>query len=154
MKTLFTLLALFCTMQVFAVPFAVSKSTPAATLATTPEMDVVNELPAAASSLNIDDFLNLTPKKYKEITGEKLGFKNTLKLKAAQKVIKKKLNKGKAADIPKGAYIVLVILGVGWLVMGLMDDFSGNNWWVNLILTALCWLPGVIHGLVKMKEYY
>lgn len=150
MKTLLTLLALFCTLQIFAVPY----SAPAATLANAPEMDVMTELPTAATALSIDDFLNLTPKKYKELTGEKLGFKNTLKLKAAQKVVKQKLKKGKAADIPKGAYIVLVILGLGWLAMGLLDDFSGNNWWVNLLLTFLCWIPGVIHGLVKMKEYY
>ena len=47
----------------------------------------------------------------------------------------------------------------GWIVkmvaMGLMDNWEGNNWWVNLILSwILCWLPGVIHAFVKMKDYY
>ena len=46
------------------------------------------------------------------------------------------------------------IFWLGWLAMGLMDDFEGNNWWVSLILYVLCWLPGVIYSLVKMKDYY
>ncbi|MFK8057495.1 MAG: hypothetical protein AB8F78_15325 [Saprospiraceae bacterium] len=83
--------------------------------------------------------------------------KGALALKVAQKNIKK-MSKAKAGsraeDIPKGLYILAVLLGWGFLVMGLMDDWEGNNWWVNLILSILCWLPGVIHGLVKMKEYY
>lgn len=114
----------------------------------------VSELPSAATDLAVNDFLNLTPNRYKELTGERLGLKKTLQLKAAQKVIKKSLRKESGTDIPKGVYILLVIFGWGWLAMGLMDDFSGNNWWVNLILTLACWLPGVIHGFIKMDEYY
>ena len=103
-------------------------------------------------NMDMEDFLTLTPKQYRKMTGKRLGVKKALQLKAAQKVIKKAT--GQAADIPKGLYIVGVILGWGFLVMGLMDDFQGNNWWVNLLLTALCWLPGVIHGFIKMGDYY
>jgi uncharacterized membrane protein YqaE (UPF0057 family) len=106
----------------------------------------------ASLKIGVDAFLALTPSKYKELTGKKLGLKKSIQLKAAQKMLKKKM--GKSADIPKGLYIVGVILGFGWLLMGLMDDFTGKNWWVNLILTMLCWLPGVIHGIIKMKDYY
>jgi hypothetical protein len=102
----------------------------------------------------MDQFLKLTPAKFKELTGEKLGLKRTLQLKAAQKLMKNHQNQKKGADISKGLYVAAVIFGWGWLVMGLMDDWSGNDWWTNLILTALCWLPGVIHGLIKMKKYY
>lgn len=116
----------------------------------------VGALDQGMIKMNLDDFMNLTPGQYKKATGKKLGLKNTLKLKTAQKFLKSNLNAGEAggADIPKGLYIVGIILGWGWLLMGLMDDFSGNNWWVNLILTALCWLPGVIHGFIKMNDYY
>ncbi|GLR17425.1 YqaE/Pmp3 family membrane protein [Portibacter lacus] len=102
--------------------------------------------------LVVDQFLALTPKAYKEMTGDKLGLKKTLQLKAAQKFIKAKMNG--AEDIDKGLYIVLAILGLGFIAMGLMDDWEGNNWWVNIILTFLCWIPGVIHALMKMKDYY
>lgn len=112
----------------------------------------IQALTADVTQLNVDKFLTLTPRSYKEMTGEKLGIKKTLQLKAAQKFIKSKMNKGE--DIEKGLYIILAIFGLGFIAMGLMDDWDGQNWWVNLILTALCWLPGVIHAFVKMKDYY
>ena len=102
--------------------------------------------------MSLDKFLTLTPSKYKEMTGKKLGLKKSMELKAAQKYVKKKMASG--ADISKGVYVLLAILGLGWLAMGLLDDWSGSDWIVNLLLTVLCWLPGVIHALVKMKKYY
>jgi hypothetical protein len=39
--------------------------------------------------MNLNDFIAMTPSSYKAATGEKLGLKNTLKLKAAQKFVKK-----------------------------------------------------------------
>lgn len=110
------------------------------------------ELTPEMIQMGLEQFLSLTPSKYKELTGKKLGFKKSIELKAAQKYLKKKM--AKAADIPKGLYIVLAIFGLGWLAMGLLDDWTGNDWWINLILTFLCWLPGLIHALVKMKKYY
>ncbi|MCB0847727.1 MAG: hypothetical protein KDE26_30955, partial [Bacteroidetes bacterium] len=92
------------------------------------------------------------PKKYKEITGEKLGVQNTLKLKAAQKMLKKQQKKD--SDISKGVYILLAILGLGFLAIGLLDDWEGNEWIIALVLAILCWIPGVIYALVKMKDYY
>jgi uncharacterized membrane protein YqaE (UPF0057 family) len=121
----------------------------AETLKANPE---VNTLSPDMLKMSLEKFLTLTPAKYKEMTGKKLGLKKSLELKAAQKYVKKKMAGG--ADISKGVYILLAILGVAWLAMGLMDDWSGSDWIVNLILTLLCWLPGVIHALVKMKKYY
>ena len=112
----------------------------------------VQALSSDMTRMAIDEFLALTPKKYKELTGKKLGVKKALQLKAAQKIVKKRTKN--SDDIPKGVYIILAILGWAWLLMGIMDDWEGNNWWVNLLLTILCWLPGVIHAFVKMDEYY
>ena len=105
---------------------------------------------------SVDDFLSLTPKKVREMTGERLGIKGTLALKAAQKAVKKQMKKGsRDADISQGLYVVMAIFGLGWLAMGLMDDFEGNNWWVNLLLTiCLFGIGGLIHALIKMNDYY
>jgi len=103
---------------------------------------------------SVDQFLELTPKSYKELTGERLTIKQTIQMKAAQKAVAEITQPVDAPDIPKALYIVGGILGWGWLIMGLLDGFQGNNWWMNLILTALCWLPGVIHAFIKMDEYY
>jgi uncharacterized membrane protein YqaE (UPF0057 family) len=102
--------------------------------------------------MSIDKFLSLTPSKYKQLTGQKLGLKKSIELKAAQKFLKK--NRAVGEKISKGLYIVLAIFGLGWVALGVLSDWTGNDWWVNLLLTLLCYLPGLIHALVKMKDYY
>ena len=104
--------------------------------------------------LVLNDFLNMTPKKYKKMTGQKLGWKNTLKMKAAQKMLKKKMKKGKEPDIDKGLYVLLAILGLGFVGIGVMSNWEGSTWITALILSVLCWLPGMIYSLMKMKDYY
>ena len=101
--------------------------------------------------MSMNAFLALTPSKYKEMTGQKLGFKKALALKAAQKVLKAK---GGSDKLSKGLYVLLAIIGWGFLGMGLATDWDGSEWIICLVLTALCWLPGVIYALVKMKNYY
>jgi len=106
-------------------------------------------------NFTIKDFLTLTPKKYKELTGKKLGFKKAMMLKVAQKKLKKSIAKpDKTNGISKGVYILLLLIpGFTWLSVGLASNWEGNDWWVNLLLWLLCWLPGFIHALVKMKNY-
>ncbi len=148
MKNLFTLvLFLLCFSSINAA--VESKALMVSDFDAEPE---VQALSPDMVQLGIDQFLALTPKKYEEMTGKKLGVFKALKLKAAQKIVKKRTKK--SSDIPKGLYIVLAILGWAWLLMGIMDDWEGNNWWVSLLLYILCWLPGVIHAFVKMDEYY
>ena len=112
----------------------------------------VHNLTPDMIDMQLEEFLNLTPKKYREKTGKRLGLKKALKLKAAQKVVRKKLKAD--PDISSGLYVLLAILGLGWVAMGIMDDWSGSNWVTCLILSVLCWLPGLIHALAKKKDYY
>lgn len=120
----------------------------------TPQLKLMTEVSPDMAQLTIDEFLAMTPSKYKKLTGKRLGLKKSIQLKAAQKALKKELKNGEETEFSKGVYVLLAILGLGWLAMGLMDDWTGSDWLVNLILTVLCWLPGVIHALVKMKKYY
>ncbi len=113
----------------------------------------VQALPPGLQKMALNQFLELTPAKYQEMTGERLSIVQTVTLKAAQKYVKKQSKK--SDDIPKGLYIVLAIFGWAWLAMGIMDNWEGSNWWINLLLTIfLCGIGGLIHALVKMKEYY
>lgn len=98
---------------------------------------------------NMDAFMSLTPAKVQEMTGKKMNFAQKLALKMAQKKAKRA-----GGDIPKGLYIVLAIFGLAWIAMGVMDDWSGGTWILNLVLTLLFWLPGFIHALIVMKKYY
>lgn len=148
-KFLLTLLAFSC---FIAANYAVNKQNWKMKIQT--EVDGIT--PDMTKGVTIDDFLALTPAKYQEMTGKKLGFVKTFQLKRAQKFLKKRMNSDEAGggDIPEGLYIVGAILGWAWLLMGIMDDFQGKNWWVSLILYILCWLPGVIHAFAKKNEYY
>lgn len=112
----------------------------------------VQSLQPEMAGLAMDQFLSLTPNQYKEMTGQKLSIKQVVQLKAAQKFVKKQTSKEE--QFSKGIYVLLAILGLAWIAMGVMDDWSGDTWIVNLILSFLCWFPGVIHALVVMKKYY
>ncbi len=149
-KILLTLLAFSC---FIAANYAVNKQNWKMKLQT----EVEGITPDMTMGAGLDDFLALTPAKYKEMTGKKLGLVKTLQLKRAQKFLKKNLagnEDGSGGDVPEWLYIVGAILGFAWLLIGIMDGWEGKNWWVNLILTILCCLPGLIHALVKKNEYY
>lgn len=109
-------------------------------------------LPSEVNKMNTSELLNLTPESYKAKTGKNLGFINTIKLKVAQKFIKQQAGRG--GDIEKPIYIVLAILGLGFIAMGILDDWKGNDWIIGLVLSCLLWIPGVIYALIKMKKYY
>lgn len=115
-----------------------------------PEQQALTE---SLSTLTADEFLRLTPKRYEAVTGQKLGVKEALQLKAAQKFVKHHINKPKA-EIEKGLYVLLAILGLGFVGMGLNTNWSGNEWIIALVLAVLCVVPGIIYALVKMKDYY
>ncbi len=104
-------------------------------------------------SLSTDQFLNLTPKKYREMTGERLGIAGSLALKAAQKRMKK-ARSGAPVDLPQVAYILMSLFFLGWLAIGLLDDWQGDTWWIALILYFVFVIPGIIYSLVKMQNYY
>lgn len=111
----------------------------------------------AGAPLSAEEFLALTPRSYRERTGERLGLKGTIALKLAQRAVKKQQRDSGARaanSFAKGVYILLAVLGFGWLAMGLLDDFQGNNWLIGLLLYFLFYLPGLIYSLIKMDEYY
>ena len=106
-----------------------------------------------STTVNGKSLTSITPNDIQKLTGKKLSLKEVIKLKAAQKLLKAKTNKAGGDGYSKGVFILLALFGWAWLLMGIQDDFSGNTWLVNLLLTLLCGLPGLIHSLVHMKDY-
>lgn len=114
----------------------------------------IKSIKADMPNVTIEKILTLTPKKYKEITGKKLGIKKAIQLKLAQKKIKKYFRKNNTSgDIGSAGYIILAILGLGFIGCGIATDWTGNDWIICLLLSLCCWLPGVIYALVKMPDY-
>lgn len=104
------------------------------------------------AQMGLQQFLEMTPKKYRKITGKRLGFANSIKLKMAQKYIKRKTKK--SAGLPQILFFGMAMTWLGWLAMGILDGWSGANWIIALLLTMLCIIPGIIFSFIKMKEYY
>jgi uncharacterized membrane protein YqaE (UPF0057 family) len=153
-KILFTLLIAFGFAQLMPVQATTAaEHTGQAVLAKLLEQQ--NNLPASLRNMTPEEFLDLTPKKIKAATGKKLKLKEVVMLKAAQKAVKKQLKSGGSAapGIEKGVYIILAIF-IPFLAVGLASDWEGNDWLICLVLSLLCWLPGFIYALVKMKDYY
>ncbi len=95
------------------------------------------------------DISKMSIKQLEKLSGKKLNFLQKIVFKLSKHSLKKGSSK-----ISKGLYVVLAILGLGWLAMGILDDWSGNDWIIALVLSLLFWLPGLIYSLVKMKKYY
>jgi uncharacterized membrane protein YqaE (UPF0057 family) len=103
---------------------------------------------------DLNSFLNLTPKAYKQLTGKRLSLKESISLKMTQKMLKKQQLNASNDGLPKWAYIVLSIIVLGWLAIGVKSDWKGNDWWISLLLYFCFILPGIIYSLVVMKKYY
>jgi len=101
--------------------------------------------------MQLETFLDFTPKKYREKTGKRLGIKKTLQLRAAQKFVKRQLDI--EPRISPFLFCLMGTLWMGWLAMGIMDDWGGINWVTNMLLSIL-WLPGLLHALIKKKDYF
>lgn len=121
-------------------------------LATSPQ---ISGVAAAMQTTSVEEFLALTPKQIRETTGERLGIKGSIALKMMQHSVQKQINgNARASAIPKIAYILLAFVPFGGaVVMGVLDEFNGNNWWIAGLLYFIAILPGIIFTLIKMDEY-
>ena len=108
--------------------------------------------PSPFAGMTISDFLSLTPRKYKELTGKKLSLPQKLSLKLAQVKVKKMMRKNKkidliafARDIDTNNFDILgFILGValgplGVLIAYLIEGKSSSTFTWSVI-GALIWL--------------
>lgn len=51
-------------------------------------------------------------------------------------------------------YVVCCVFWLGWLAMGINDDFGDYDWLICLLLYFLFYFPGLIYSLIKMEKYY
>ncbi len=149
------ILVLICFTFLFGTSsFAFDKGASVPTVAGQAEMA---QFSPEIAKMTVDRFLNLTPSEYKKITGEKLGLKKTVALKMAQHKFKKEMKKrglgGSPDDLDKTLYIVLAIF-IPFVAVGIASDWEGSDWVIALVLSLICWIPGVIYALIKMKNYY
>ena len=56
--------------------------------------------------------------------------------------------------MPQGVYILLSVFFLGWLAIGLNENWDGYNWLIALLLYVILWLPGFIYSMIMMGNYY
>jgi hypothetical protein len=135
-------------------------SSSALTIPTTEPVPPKSESTVAAplSGMSVQDFLALTPKKYKELTGEKLSFTQKIALKMAQKKVRKAIKNNEnvdstvmanaldTSDFNIGGFVLGLLLSViGVLIAYLIGDTSVIKWaWIGFAIFLVIFLLAVL----------
>ncbi len=113
--------------------------------------------PSPFAGMTVQDFLALTPKKYKELTGKKMTMSQKISLKIGQRKVKKMVKKNQQVDLQSvapgvdtsdfniGGFVLGLLLGIiGVLIAYLIGDRSVIKWswlgfaiWFVVLLLAL-----------------
>lgn len=117
-----------------------------------------NTVTSPFANMTVDDFLSLTPKKYKELTGEKLSLTQKISLKLAQKKIRKAIKNNESiegadmanavdtSDFNIGGFVLGLLLSViGVLIAYLIGDTSVIKWaWIGFGVFLVIFLLAVL----------
>src|SRR5687768_3201656 len=114
--------------------------------------------PSPFAGMTVKEFLALTPKKYRELTGQRMKLSQKISLKIAQYKLKKMMKKNKNVDMysfaPQGidttdfsigGLVLGLLLGIiGVLIAYLIGDSAVIKWawigfaiWVGIVLLVL-----------------
>ncbi len=111
MKFLSLFLAMFIAVASFAAVSPVEQSTSPVKQ----ELAKQNIDPSPFDNMTAEQFVALTPKQFKELTGHKLSIKETIGLKIAQKQMKKEMEKGNADGGKSQLVAFLLCFFLGYL---------------------------------------
>jgi len=103
------------------------------------------------SDLTVEQIVNMTARDFEEISGTNLNLRQKVVFKMAQNKLKKA--QGNGSEEPDKVLIYVLCFFIPPLAVALIYDI-GKEFWVNVILTLLCGLPGVIHAFVVASKYY
>ena len=117
-----------------------------------------NTVAAPLSGMSVQDFLALTPKKYKELTGEKLSFTQKIALKMAQRKVKRAIKNNEkvdssvmanavdTSDFNIGGFVLgLLLSAIGVLIAYLIGDTSVIKWaWIGFAVFLVIFLIAVL----------
>ncbi len=113
---------------------------------------------AALSNMSVEDFLALSPRQYRELTGEKLSLTQKISLKIAQKKVKKAMKNNEevnavtmqnaldTSDFNIGGFVLGLLLSVvGVLIAYLIGDTTVIKWaWIGFGVFMVIFLLALI----------
>ena len=112
----------------------------------------------AFSKMSVEEFLSMTPKKFRQMTGEKLSIPQKISLKLAQRKVKQALKNKEAvdenvmatavdtSDFNIGGFILGLLLSlVGVLIAYLIGDSTVIKWaWIGFGIFLIIFLIAVL----------
>jgi hypothetical protein len=103
------------------------------------------------SKLSMEDFLTLTPSKYKKITGQRLKFKEVVALKSAQIALKKEFSSANKRGEKSKSQLVALLLAIFLGVLGIHRFYLGYPLigFLQLITCGFC-LIGYFVDIVRI----
>lgn len=146
----------FMTFALMIINFSSSALTIPSSEPVPPKAD--NTAVAPFSNMTAEDFLALTPKKYRELTGQKLSITQKISLKIAQKKIRKALKNNESidsitmanavdtSDFNIGGFVLGLLLSViGVLIAYLIGDTNVIKWaWIGFGVFLVIFLLAVL----------
>lgn len=96
------------------------------------------------STLSIDKLKDMSVSDVEFVLGKKLTLKEKITLKYVQNKLKKS---SKGGDDYDPILIYVLCFFIPPLAVFLVYDI-GNEFWVNIVLTLLCGIPGIIHAFI------
>lgn len=139
MKSIFTTIA-------FSLVMALCLGTSAFAVPPVSEATTTTEL----SGISLEELKTITPQQYTELTGKKLNFAQVAALKYTQHKLKKS---GKDPIEDDKVLIYLLCFFIPPVAVYLLYDI-GQEFWVNVLLTLLCGLPGIIHAFIICSKKF
>lgn len=152
-RSLFKITLMACLFALIAVPSSAFVVAPS-----TEPMAKESTAVSPFTNMSVEDFLALTPKKYKELTGEKLSITKKISLKLAQKKIRKALKNNEqidsgtmanavdTSDFNIGGFILGLLLSIiGVLIAYLIGDSSVIKWaWIGFGIALVIYLLAIL----------
>ncbi len=126
--------------------------------AVVPVRDLVKEemavpVPEFLQGFDREEILHLTPNTYRQRTGKKLSLQELLALKKYQKELKANLPPNQEPELDKTIYIVLAVIGLGFLGIGLNTDWKGNEWLYALLMIAVGYAGAFVCVIFPLVGY-
>ncbi len=100
-----------------------------------------------------EEILQLTPKVYRERTGKALSLQEIASLKKYQEELKAALPPNKEPELDKTIYIILAVIGLGFLGIGLNSNWEGNEWIYALLMIAVGYVGAIVCFILPLVGY-
>lgn len=113
-----------------------------------PASQTTEQSALATARAMTEKFVNMSRKDYEQLTGKHLNLFERWAFKIAQHKLRRELNKNNADPSTNTVLLVILAIFIPPLAVYLHQGEINKHFWIDLLLTLLFFLPGMIYALV------